>query len=103
MWLSRPADRQHSNRSCVLPRRVRTIEDVTTRNLVSVDGGLALVLDAGVLQILDMDESTVVRLSTDGDCLVVTPIRAKGRRRRFEEALESAAVEYDAMLREMVE
>lgn len=76
---------------------------VTTRNLVSVDGGVALMLDAGVLQILDMDENTVVRLSTDGDCLVVTPIRAKGRRRRFEEALQSATNDYDGMLNDMVD
>lgn len=82
---------------------VPTIVYVTTRSLVNVDGGVALMLDAGVLQILDMDESTVVRLSTDGDCLVITPIRAKGRRRRFEEALQSATSDYDSMLRDMVD
>ena len=76
---------------------------MTTRKLVSVNGSLALVLDSGVLQILDIDESSVMRLSTDGDCLVVTPIRAKGRRRRFEQSLESVVNEYDSMLREMVD
>lgn len=68
-----------------------------------MDGGLALVLDAGVLQILDIDESTTVKLSTDGDCLVITPIRAKGRRRRFEHAVENAATQYDDMLKDLVD
>ncbi|MCW5966219.1 MAG: hypothetical protein KIT83_19430 [Bryobacterales bacterium] len=76
---------------------------MTTRKLVSVNGGLALMLDAGVLQILDIDETSVMRLSTDGDCLVVTPIRAKGRRQRYDQSLESIVNEYDTMLSEMAE
>lgn len=76
---------------------------MTTRKLVSVNGSLALVLDSGVLQILDIDENSVVRLSTDGDCLVVTPIRAKGRRQRYDRAVESVVTEYDSMLQQMVE
>lgn len=77
--------------------------NVTTRKLVSVNGGLALMLDSGVLQILDIDENTVMRLSTDGDCLVITPIRAKGRRQRYERSVEAVVQEYDAILQEMLE
>jgi hypothetical protein len=76
---------------------------VTTRKLVSVNGGLALMLDSGVLQILDIDEQTVMRLSTDGDCLVITPIRAKGRRQRYERSVEAVVQEYDSILRGMQE
>ncbi len=76
---------------------------MTTRKLVSVNGGLALMLDSGVLQILDIDEGSVMRLSTDGDCLVITPIRAKGRRRRYDQSVEAVVNEYESMLREMVE
>ncbi|MCL4784496.1 MAG: hypothetical protein KJZ70_15790 [Bryobacterales bacterium] len=76
---------------------------MTTRKLISVNANLALVIDSGVLQILDIDEETDLKLSTDGDCLVMTPIRAKGRKRRFHAALDSVAREYDGMLREMVE
>lgn len=82
---------------------MRTIEYVTTRKLVSVNSGLALMLDSGVLQILDIDEATLLRLSTDGDCLVVTPIRAKGRRTRYGSALEAVVAEYDDMLRDLPE
>ena len=76
---------------------------MTTRKLISVNGSLALVIDPGVLQILDIDEATDLKLSTDGDCLVMTPIRAKGRRRRFREALESILGDYDSILRKMVD
>ncbi|MCU0226199.1 MAG: hypothetical protein MUF01_01050 [Bryobacterales bacterium] len=76
---------------------------MTTRKLVSVNGGLALMLDSGVLQILDIDEQTVMRLSTDGDCLVITPIRAKGRRQRYERSVEAVVQEYDSILRGMQE
>lgn len=76
---------------------------MTTRKLIPVNGNLALVIDLGVLQILDIDEATELKLSTDGDCLVMTPIRAKGRKRRFREAVEAVVRDYDAMLKEMVE
>jgi len=76
---------------------------VTTRKLISVNANLALVIDSGVLQILDIDEDTDLKLSTDGDCLVMTPIRAKGRNRRFHAALDSVVQSYDGKLREMVE
>lgn len=76
---------------------------MTTRKLISVNTNLALVIDSGVLQILDIDEDTDLKLSTDGDCLVMTPIRAKGRNRRFHAALNSVVQSYDGMLREMVE
>lgn len=76
---------------------------MTTRKLVNVNGGVALLLDSGVLQILDIEEGSVMRLSTDGDCLVLTPVRAKGRRRRYERALETVISEYDSVLQEMVE
>jgi antitoxin component of MazEF toxin-antitoxin module len=76
---------------------------VTTRKLIPVNGNLALVIDSGVLQILDIDETTELKLSTDGDCLVMTPIRAKGRKRRFHQAVEAVVRDYDAMLKEMVE
>ncbi len=76
---------------------------MTTRKLISVNTNLALVIDSGVLQILDIDEDTDLKLSTDGDCLVMTPIRAKGRNRRFHAALDSVVQSYDGMLREMVE
>jgi antitoxin MazE len=76
---------------------------VTTRKLVSVNGNVALLLDSGVLQILDIEEGSVMRLSTDGDCLVLTPVRAKGRRLRYEKALEAVTAEYDSALKEMAE
>lgn len=68
-----------------------------------MDRRLALVFDSGVLQILDIDEETDLKLTTDGDSLVMTPIRAKGRGHRFRSALDAVVREYDQMFREMVE
>lgn len=76
---------------------------VTSRKLISVNGSLALVIDQGVLQILDIDEETELKLSTDGDCLVMTPIRTKGRKKKFRTALQHTLTEYEQMLRQMVE
>lgn len=87
----------------MFPRHGTDNREVTTRKLIQVNGNLALVIDSGVLQILDIDENTDLKLSTDGDCLVMTPIRAKGRKRRFHKALEAVVRDYDGMLKEMVE
>ena len=52
-----------------------------TKRLTRSGNSLALVIDRPLLEALDIDAETELELSTDGDVLVVTPIR-EGKRKR---------------------
>ena len=64
---------------------------------------LALVIDRSILDLLDIDEKTSLEVSTDGEALVVAPVRDKKRRQRFEQALASANEKYGKALKRLAE
>lgn len=64
---------------------------------------LALVIDRSILDLLDIDEKTSLEITTDGEALVVAPVKDKKRRKRFEEALKSMNERYGNALRRLAE
>jgi antitoxin MazE len=64
---------------------------------------LALVIDRAILDLLDIDEDTALEMSTDGEALVVAPVRDKKRQKRFEQALASTNKRYGKALRRLAE
>ena len=64
---------------------------------------LALVIDRPILELLGMDEGTPLEVSTDGQALVIVPVRDKKRRKRFEEALASTNRRYGKALKRLAE
>jgi antitoxin MazE len=59
---------------------------------------LALVIDRAALDLLKIDVDTPLDISTDGQVLVITPVRDKAHRERFKKALESANRRYGRAL-----
>jgi antitoxin MazE len=64
---------------------------------------LALVMDRSILDLLHIDEKTSLSISTDGESIVVSPVRDKKRRQRFEEALASSNERYGKALKRLAE
>ncbi len=64
---------------------------------------LALVIDRAVLDLLKIDESTALEITTDGQSLVVAPVRDNKRRQRFEQALKSTNDRYGKALKRLAE
>ena len=64
---------------------------------------LALVIDRSILDLLKIDESTPLNISTDGQSLVVSPIRDPKRRKQFEKALASTNKRYGKALKRLAE
>ena len=58
------------------------------KRLTKHGNSLALVIDRGVLDLLDIDGDTPLSVTTDGTCLLVTPVRDPERQKRFRKALE---------------
>ena len=62
---------------------------------------MALVIDRPVLDLLNIDADTPLDITTDGDVLIITPVRDKKRRKAFEEALDKTNRRYGKMLKNL--
>ena len=71
------------------------------KRLTKHGNSLALVIDRGVLDLLEIDADTPLTLTTDGKCLIVTPLRDPERRKRFEKALKKVNKRYGGALKRL--
>ena len=62
---------------------------------------LALVIDRGVLDLLDIGAETPLSVTTDGKSLIVTPVRDADRQRRFRKALEGVNRRHGRALKQL--
>ncbi len=73
------------------------------KKLTRTGNSVALVLDRPLLDQLGMNEESEVEISTDGDVLVVTPVRDGERERRFRSAAETINRRYAGLFRRLSE
>ena len=71
------------------------------KKLTRHGNSLALVLDRGVLDLLNIDSDTLLNVSTDGQVLIVAPVKDAKRRRKFANALESVNQRYGRALKRL--
>ena len=71
------------------------------KKLTKHGNSMALVIEKGVLDILNIDDKTPLDISTDGKMLLITPVRDEKRRRQFEAALEKANKKYGRALKRL--
>lgn len=71
------------------------------KKLTKHGNSLALVIDKGVLELLEIDDKTPLDISTDGKVLIIAPVRDEKRRKEFEEALEKANQKYGRALKKL--
>lgn len=64
---------------------------------------LALVIDKPVLELLEIDADTPLEISTDGRMLMVSPVRDRKRRKKFEQALAKANRRYGRALKRLAD
>lgn len=73
------------------------------KNLTKHGNSLALVIDRAVLDILKISDDTPLDISTDGQVLVITPIKDEARQRKFRKALVSVNKKYGRALKRLAE
>jgi antitoxin component of MazEF toxin-antitoxin module len=64
---------------------------------------LALVIDKGVLDLLNIDDQTPLEISTDGTLLLISPVRDEQRKKQFREALEKVNNKYGRALKRLAD
>jgi antitoxin component of MazEF toxin-antitoxin module len=73
------------------------------KRLTKTGNSLALVLNKPLLEQLGIDEETPLELSTNGDVLVVTPVRNRAHQRKLKKALEEMDRDYEGVFRRLAE
>ncbi|OGP52447.1 MAG: AbrB family transcriptional regulator [Deltaproteobacteria bacterium RIFCSPLOWO2_12_55_13] len=73
------------------------------KRLTKHGNSLALVIDRGVLDILDISAETPLSVTTDGKRLIVSPIRDLKRQKRFRAALEEGNRKYSKLLKRLAD
>lgn len=71
------------------------------KHLTKHGNSLALVIDKGVLDLLEIGPDTPLSITTDGRCLVVAPAKDPDKRRRLKAALEEGNRRYGRMLKRL--
>jgi len=73
------------------------------KKLTRSGNSLALVIDKPLLEALEIDAETELELSTDGDVLVVTPVRDRKRARKLAEVVAEADERYGGVFKRLAE
>ncbi|MDP2735389.1 MAG: AbrB/MazE/SpoVT family DNA-binding domain-containing protein [bacterium] len=71
------------------------------KKLTKHGNSMALVIDKGVLEILEIDDKTPLDISTDGKVLIIAPVKDEKRRKQFEETLEKTNRKYGRALKKL--
>lgn len=73
------------------------------KTLTKHGNSMALIIDRAVLDLLKIDNETPLDISTDGQVLIISPVRDKARRRKFEKALAESNRKYGRALKRLAE
>jgi antitoxin component of MazEF toxin-antitoxin module len=73
------------------------------KKLSRAGNSLALVIDKPLLEALGIDAETELELSTDGDVLVVAPVRRRKRSKQLAEIVAEAHEKYGGVFKRLAE
>jgi len=74
-----------------------------TKKLTKHGNSLALVIDRPILELVGIDPDTELEISTDGQVLIVSPVRDAKHRKKFAAALEKVNQKYGRALKRLAE
>ena len=74
-----------------------------TKRLTRSGNSLALIIDKPLLEALDIDGETELELSTDGDVLVISPVRERKRAAKVQKLVSEAHEQYGGVFKRLAE
>jgi antitoxin component of MazEF toxin-antitoxin module len=73
------------------------------KRLTKHGNSLALVIDRPVLDLLEIGSDTLVSVTTDGKCLIISPVRDAKREKEFRAALVEVNKRYGRALKRLAD
>jgi antitoxin component of MazEF toxin-antitoxin module len=79
------------------------MENPMIKKLTKHGNSLAIVIERAVLDLLKIDADTPLEISTDGQVLVISPVRDNTHQDKFQKALDSVNKKYGRALKRLAE
>lgn len=73
------------------------------KHLTKTGNSLAVIIDRPMLQAAEIDAETPLEISTDGDVIVISPIREKTRTRKLRDGMKRIHQRYGSVFRRLAE
>ncbi len=73
------------------------------KKLTRHGNSMALVIERSVLDLLKIDNDTPVEVSTDGNVLIIAPVRDESRAAKFRESLDKTNRKYGRALKKLAD
>ncbi len=73
------------------------------KTLIKHGNSLALVIDKPILEVLQISADTPLELTTDGDSLLISPVRDKRRQKKLRASLDKINRKFGNDLRRLAE
>ncbi len=73
------------------------------KTLKPMGNSLALIIDKPILELLNIDASTPLQVTTESGCLLISPIRDAQRVLQFREALDKTNRRHGKVLKKLAE
>jgi antitoxin MazE len=71
------------------------------KKLTKTGNSFALVLDRSILERAKIDTNAPVEVLTDGECIVIAPVREKARAEQFRKVMEQINTQYAGVFRRL--
>ena len=73
------------------------------KKLKKVGNSGAIIIDKNILELLKLNDDTPLEITTNGDVLVITPIRDKKKQEKLQKNLDFINNEYGDILKKLAE
>ena len=73
------------------------------KNLTKHGNSYALIIEKPILELLRIDPDTPLEIMSDGQCLVLTPVRDSKEERKFQKSLESIHARFGRAMKRLAE
>jgi antitoxin MazE len=73
------------------------------KKLTKHGNSLALVMERGVLDLLNISADTPLDISTDGEVLIISPVRDEKRHKKFADAVAETNRKYGRALKKLAD
>jgi antitoxin component of MazEF toxin-antitoxin module len=71
------------------------------KKLIQHGNSSALIIDKPILELLKIDVDSNLELSTDGSCLIISPVKNKNRLNRLSKSLENINNKHSTTLKKL--
>jgi antitoxin component of MazEF toxin-antitoxin module len=73
------------------------------KTLIKHGNSLALVIDKPLLEVLDITPETPLEISTNGDSILISPVRGPARQKKLRKSLERINAEFGEDLKRLAQ